>query len=177
MKEVQMDLILVDEHNKSLKTRCDIIDFDNLDISISDISRKMYNVMVDNNGIGLAAPQVGLLKRFFIMFIDGEFFTCINPEIIVEGLEYNVAKEGCLSFPKLYLNIKRPTEISVKYYDADGKRIVRDMKGLMARAFSHELDHLDGVTFDSHASKLGLKMAKEKRIKKQKKLFRNKSIF
>ena len=94
-----------------------------------------------------------------------QLIACINPEIItIEGEEKGL--EGCLSFPELWLNVKRPSNVNVKYQSVNGEVIEQSFTGLKSRVFQHELDHLDGVCFDTRVGPVALDLAKEKRRRK-----------
>lgn len=106
----------------------------------------MAETMRKADGIGLAAPQVGILKRVVVVAMDDEIIELINPEIVAQSGE-QVGLEGCLSFPGMSGTVKRPAEVTVRAMDRHGN--VRDITGtgLLARAFCHEVDHLDGIVF------------------------------
>lgn len=128
----------------------------------------MFEFMVKSGGIGLAAPQIGVSRRVFVMGndnwgLDRKLYV-FNPKII-EGLEEEICEEGCLTFPLLFLHVKRYKKISVAYQDENANTIERQFDGIMARCFQHELDHLNGVLFINHVSKLKLDMAIKKRNK------------
>lgn len=132
----------------------------------------MCNFMTENNGIGLAANQIGLTKRVFVMGshnIEGfpKPFALFNPEIIESSEEQLVEKEGCLSYPDLWLSIKRPAVIKVRYQNSKGDIIEAGMSGLIARCFQHELDHLNGICFVDKVSQLKLQLAMKKIIKRR----------
>ena len=131
----------------------------------TELVRQMTKVMFENNGIGLAAPQVGILKRLFIMGNADKLIVCINPTI-VEGQEEYRDIEGCLSFPDLWLHVKRFKSIKVKYQDITGNVVETTYSGLIGRVYQHELDHLDGVCFDTRVGPVSLDLAKRKRKKK-----------
>ena len=96
--------------------------------------------MFEKNGLGLAAPQIGVNKRVFVMGNQQRSYICVNPEITnSSGLERD--QEGCLSFPGLWLNVERPATITVKYQDIIGRIQEHEFTGLPARVFQHELDH------------------------------------
>jgi peptide deformylase len=116
---------------------------------------------------GLAANQVGLNLRMFVMGSDFAEFVCINPEIISHNNVTVLDTEGCLSFPKLFLKVPRCESVTVKYFDEDLKEVNCEFKGTFARCFQHELDHLNGITFNSKVSRLVLAMAMKKRQEKQ----------
>lgn len=132
---------------------------------------EMISTMKEANGLGLSAIQVGLPKRFFIMhdIVDSkEDIVCINPKILETFGNKVKQPEGCLSFPALFLKVPRYDKIVVEFTDLDNKTEVHILEGLIAQVFQHELDHLDGITFDTQVSRLHLNMAK----KKQQKLLR-----
>jgi peptide deformylase len=159
-----MDLKLVDENNIILRQVSSAWDF-TVDGDPNDLIRRMAKVMMENNGIGLAAPQVGISKRIFVMGNETKLYACINPEII-EGTGIAMDREGCLSFPDLWLNVKRQESIKVKFYNAVGSEIITEFTGLIARVFQHERDHLDGICYDTQVGKLSLEFAKKRRKKK-----------
>ena len=106
----------------------------------------MLEFMIQENGIGLAATQIGIAKRLFVMSVHGRDRICFNPEIIESSDVLIEFAEGCLSFPGDQCTIKRPDTIIVRYQDAAGNWIEDNLVGLEARCFQHELDHLDGIT-------------------------------
>jgi len=106
----------------------------------------MYETMVAAPGLGLAAVQVGVLRRVAVIEIDGQKYELVNPQIIEqEGEDIDV--EGCLSLPEYYGTVKRPVKIKVKYLDRYGKEQQAEAQGYAAHCFCHELDHLDGILF------------------------------
>lgn len=110
--------------------------------------RRMFELMYENNGIGLAAPQVGWNARLFILNIngtpEGEERVLINPRIISRSGTVNDA-EGCLSFPGLFVKVKRSRDITVEYEDLEFRPHQTKCDGLLARAVQHEMDHLDNI--------------------------------
>jgi len=126
----------------------------------------MFETMRDAGGVGLAAPQVGVSKRFFVMDVPDEDgnsnpLTIVNPEIIsVEGEQ--IGDEGCLSFPGLYQTVKREMRVIVKGEDVAGEKIELDLKDLAARCVFHETDHCDGIVFLDRMTVLKREMAKRK---------------
>jgi len=107
----------------------------------------MIQVMADNKGVGLAAPQVGLSQRLFIMRLDdGTIEMCVNPQIKALSPDTVQSTEGCLSHPGLEVTTRRHREITVAYYTMDGGFVLRSMRDLEAIIFQHEMDHLNGVT-------------------------------
>ena len=162
-----MEIKLVKENDEVLRQHATSWDF-NIDGDPSELIKDMAKAMMENNGIGLAAPQIGILKRIFVMGNEQKLFACINPEIL-EGKGEYMDQEGCLSFPNLWLNVKRYEKVKVKYYNALGEEIISEFEGIIGRVFQHERDHLDGVCFDTRVGKLSLEMAKNRRKKKLRK--------
>lgn len=124
---------------------------------------EMFETMSLENGIGLAAPQVGVNKRVVVLDLSHEGikpFALINPEII-KGSGEDIDNEGCLSIPGVYLPVRRYTKIKVKARDANDRQTVFEATGLLARAIQHEIDHLDGALF---VDKVEDKEALEKEI-------------
>jgi peptide deformylase len=135
---------------------------------------KMYS------GLGLSANQCGVFERVFVIGNEDMVIPCINPKVIriVGAVEKN--REGCLSFPGLFLNIERPLSIDVEFYDVNGKLINTTFEGLTARCFLHELDHMNGVRMVDYVKPLALKMARQKQqklIKKVKRLQKDNGTF
>jgi peptide deformylase len=115
-----------------------------IDDSIRNFCASMIDAMYANNGIGLAAPQVGVSKRIIIIDVDGSPLVMINPEIITQSDKQVVMNEGCLSIPETYIDLNRPESISVKFRDRKGIPHHNSYSGLTARVIQHEIDHLDG---------------------------------
>ena len=135
-----------------------------------DLSKKMYNSMVKYGGIGLSCNQVGLPFRMFVMgghpqIEDGKVRNCFNPLINDVSPETVLMKEGCLSYPFLFLSIKRPKWVNVKYTDENGETIDEYLHGMSARIFQHENEHMNGYVFTDLVSKFKLERAKEARKK------------
>jgi peptide deformylase len=119
--------------------------------------------MEANRGMGLAAPQIGMPLRFFVMrTTDGRSIACFNPQIISVSSDTEKGDEGCLSFPDLWLKVRRPIKAEVRYFDQNGNLVNETFENLNARAFQHELDHLNGVVFTTKVSNLSLSMAKKR---------------
>lgn len=119
-----------------------------IDEKIKTLVDDMLETMYKYNGVGLAAPQVGILKRVVVidLYDNNGPIVLINPEIVKEKGEQEV-EEGCLSFPNQFAKIIRPAEVTVKYQDIDGNEIKLKAKELLAQAISHEVDHLEGILF------------------------------
>lgn len=107
----------------------------------------LTNTFVDPEGVGLAAPQVGISEQFFIAKFDEEFVPFFNPKILEYGKKEKEFLEGCLSIPDYYGEIARPTSIKVSYLTKDNQQITETLKGINAMIFQHEYDHLHGRLF------------------------------
>ncbi len=152
-----------------------------IDADIQAQAEKMMNTMYETRGIGLAANQVNILNRMFVMDVDptcwkyknegdqilqiesvhreGEDLTpnplvMINPEIVKKSEQKSVYLEGCLSIPQQYAEVTRPAHVTVEYIDTDGNKQTWDASGLESHCVQHELDHLDGVLFIDYLSRL-----------------------
>ncbi len=113
----------------------------------------LAETMRSADGVGLAAPQVGILRRMVVVELDGVLYELVNPEIVrKEGVQYG--SEGCLSVPGYVGDVERPMKVTVKALNRYGEPVEYTGEGLLARAFCHELDHLDGVLYTSKAHDL-----------------------
>ena len=157
------DYTLVKETNPILITPADPWDWTH-DGDVTNIARDMLKIMFENYGIGLAATQLGINKRIFVMGNPQLSYICVNPEII-EGQGRIKDEEGCLSFPGLYLHVNRYESVKVKYYDMLGREHINEFKDIQSRVFQHEFDHLNGVCFVNKVSKLSLELATKRRKK------------
>ena len=115
---------------------------------LDDMAETMYKA----EGVGLAAPQVGLLRRFCVVDVGDGLIELINP-VIVEKSGSQTGAEGCLSVPERYDEVERPMKVTVRAQDRHGNNIVVTGEGLKARAFCHEIDHLDGILFIDRTKK------------------------
>ena len=114
------------------------------------LSRVLIDNMIHHNGIGISANQIGIWERAFAMIRDvenNEVMVCFNTRIIKSYTEEVEMEEGCLSYPELFLKIKRPDKIVVKYEDEDKKTHKLKLQGLASRVFQHEYDHMEGIDF------------------------------
>jgi len=140
-----------------------------------ELSDAMFESMSKYGGIGLSANQVGLPFNMFVIgghpsIEKGLKMTCFNPMIVSTGEEEIMMKEGCLTFPFIFLDIKRPRKIVAKYTDENGDLQEAHLDGMMSRIFQHEYDHMLGRNFTERVSKFKLKRAMEKREKMMKKI-------
>ena len=142
-----------------------------LKILMDDMLETMYAA----SGIGLAAVQVGVLKRVIVIDISKDkekknplFF--INPEIVSKSNKTSIYEEGCLSLPGYFAEIERPAECKIEYLDYNGKKSEMNANGLLATCIQHEVDHLNGVLFIDYLSKLKKDMIIKKLVKHKKEL-------
>jgi peptide deformylase len=132
-----------------------------------ELTEKMFELMRKYGGIGLSANQVGLPFNMFVLgdhpqLENGLKMACFNPMIISSSEEKVVMKEGCLTFPFVWLSITRPRKVVVKYEDENGELKEGHLDGMMSRIFQHEYDHMLGRVFTEYASKMKLDMAYKK---------------
>ena len=138
-----------------------------------ELSEAMFDTMKKYGGIGLSANQVGLPFNMFVVgdrpeIEKGLKMTCFNPMIISSSVEEETMKEGCLTFPFVFLNITRPRKVVVKYEDENGDLKEGHLDGMISRVFQHEYDHMLGKTFVDGVSKMKLDMAYKKAEKQMK---------
>ncbi len=134
-----------------------------MDGEVKKLADDMLETMYDAPGIGLAAIQIGVARRMLVLDVskDGEDkkpLVFINPEIVASSDARSVYEEGCLSIPDYYAEVERPAGITVKHLDRDGKEQLMEADGLLATCLQHEIDHLNGVLFIDHISKLKREM-------------------
>ena len=142
--------------------------------NLQELITNMFETLKRSEGVGLAAPQVGLPIRMFIIDLDvmsddepqykGYLHTFINPEILEESEEETSMEEGCLSIPGIHESVKRPEEVHVKYIDENLQPQEKWLSGFEARVFQHEFDHLDGKMFVDHLSGFRKQLIKSKLV-------------
>jgi len=146
-----------------------------VDAEIRKLAADMFDTMYHEKGIGLAAVQVGVLKRLLVADVTwredggpGAQYALINPEILESSEDPHVYKEGCLSFPDQFADVERPATVRVRYTDLNGDTQEEDFEGLLATCIQHEIDHINGITFVDHISlaKRDLIIRKLKKLKK-----------
>ena len=131
-----------------LREKCIPVEPEEINDDFRKFLDEMFETMTKANGVGLAAPQVGIAKRFFVIIADDEVRRVfINPQILSTSAEMCDYEEGCLSIPSLYESISRPAKVTVQALDQNGKRFTIDADGFLARIIQHENDHLDGIMY------------------------------
>ena len=146
-----------------------------VDDHLRKFMREMLETMYEAPGIGLAAIQVGILKRLIVIDLARENekknpLFLINPEIIYRSKDTSVYEEGCLSLPGQFAEIERPSECTLKYIDFNGNKKELKADGLLATCIQHEVDHLDGILFIDYLSKLKKDMIIKKLVKQKKEI-------
>jgi peptide deformylase len=149
-------------------------DVERVDAEIRMLIDDMFDSMYEAKGIGLAAIQIGVPKRVIVMDLaqtedDTEPYVFINPKILWTSDDVAVAEEGCLSVPDIWEDVERPTRIKAEHLDREGRPVTLEAEGLLAICLQHEMDHLQGVLFLDHLSRLKRsialrKLAKTKRL-------------
>ena len=173
IKDDELQILpLYDDNHQMLTQKIPIYEGRFPNGTLTVLSKRLKMTMKLYNGLGLAANQCGVFERMFVMQHDGKVLTCINPKIVDESDEVQDIKEGCLSFPGMFLNLKRSKWINAQWTDENGTEYEAMMEGVPAVVFQHELDHLNGVKMTDNLKPLALKMAKEKQIKFIKKIKR-----
>jgi len=114
------------------------------DEELARLTERMTGLMHDAEGVGLAATQVGILRRLFVFHDEGEDRVIVNPVLTVRGKESEVDEEGCLSLGPIRMPVERAVEVTLDGFDAEGKAVHLELEGMSARVVQHELDHLDG---------------------------------
>ncbi len=138
------NILTVDTENESLRKRSREVE--KIDAKILDLIEDMKETLYDKNGVGLAAPQIGILKRIIVIDIGEGPIVLINPVIVYQKGEV-VDAEGCLSVPGIWGTVNRPQEVIVRGMTPDGETVEMTGKGLLAKAFCHEIDHLNGIIY------------------------------
>jgi peptide deformylase len=172
-----MLLPLVIYPDPRLKTRSTPVETVNEEIRA--LAENMLETMYHERGVGLAAVQVGVLKRLLVADVEwkeevdgayakGKQWVLVNPEIVDDSEELNTHKEGCLSFPDQSADVTRPKTVRVRFLDLEGKEREEEFEGLLATCVQHEIDHLNGIVFPDRVSpvKRDIIVRKAKKIKK-----------
>ena len=146
-------------------------DFATPQIDPEELALRLTVTMKMYGGIGLSAVQCNILLRVFSLYCD-ENIVCFNPTILGLTDETSYDKEGCLSFPGIYLSIRRPVGVKLEWYDKKGERHEGEFSGLTARAIIHEMDHLEGILFTKYVGSVTMQLAKKRRKKMIKRIER-----
>ncbi len=166
---------ILTEPDPILRKKCEPLE--KVDEETKKLMDDMLDTMYAAPGIGLAAIQVGILKRLVVIDISKEEekkkpIFLINPQIIHQSKNTSVYEEGCLSLPGQFAEIERPAECTIKYIDYNGKEKELKADGLLATCIQHEVDHLNGILFIDYLSKLKKDMIIKKLVKQKKEIER-----
>lgn len=142
---------LLPENHEMLKTKIEEFDFDNAIVNPAELANILLENLHHYNGLGLSANQIGLPYRACALRFD-PLLVMFNPRIVDTSNEQVLLEEGCLSYPHLFIKIKRPKHIRVRYSDPFGNIKTDKFTGMTARAILHEMDHLDGIVFTTRAN-------------------------
>lgn len=153
---------LVDKNHPILSRRVDQFDFDQPPIDPIELATHLVEMLNKYNGLGLAANQLGLPYRAFAMRTEPRL-VCFNPQIVYQSDDHIVLEEGCLTYPGLYVKIRRPSWIRMRFTEANGDVRTEKFYGITARCVQHELDHLEGINYLSRASRIHLDRAKRQK--------------
>ncbi len=168
-----MILELLKPDHPMLRMKLDVFDFDNPPVDPFELSNNLIETMVHNKGLGLSANQCGLPYRVFVMW-SSPTKICFNPRLVDQTSEDVLLDEGCLSYPNLFVKIKRSKVIKVRYQDEMGKIQNEKFIGMTARCFLHELDHMDGIVYTSRANPIHLNRARNQQKLVEREIKRNK---
>lgn len=159
---------LVNPYDKVLWTKTEQFDFNRPPMLPRQLATSLLHTMGKYGGIGLSANQVGLPYRVFVMGHGTTFYCCFNPEIVESVGESDKYSEGCLTYPGLFLKVKRATRIKLRWTDENRQQREETFDGFTARVVQHEMEHLDGTCFTKSVSPIKLQQAKDKvRIQKR----------
>lgn len=139
--------------NGLLTTYINNFDFDNPPVDPGTLTIELYKFMLENNGIGLAANQVGLNYRVFVMY---PAIVCFNPRVILYSQQYSLKEEHCLSYPGLAVKVKRASNVFTSYQNVSGEFVSRSFDGMHSHVFQHEMDHLNGKVHLDKASRANI---------------------
>ena len=164
-------LTIIKYPNPILRERMPEFDFSNPSVDTKLLEKEMLETMYASNGIGLSANQVGKRIRAFVMGNPSEpdrGFICFNPIVVANTTEVDDLLEGCLSFPDIYVKIKRPVSIKARWQNTEGVWQESEFSNYDCKCFLHELDHLEGITYQDRTSDLKWSLAVQKSIKRKK---------
>lgn len=170
LQKISYDILpLYDEYHPMLSATLSDFDFKNPPVDPNKLAGDLLATMRAYNGIGLSANQCGLPYRVFVMEPN---FVCFNPRVLSQG-KMQKDKEGCLSFPGLWLHVERPIYVEAEYETASGITTNHRFEGLTARCYLHELDHMNGIKFTTYVGKTSLQLARQRQGKFIKKVTRD----
>ena len=155
-----MNLEFVPETSPVLLQECKEFDFNNPPFDPKEFAQALHDKMVRSDGLGLSANQVGQPYRVFVMRTDEKPYAVFNPRVVNVSDKELIMKEGCLSFPLLYLNVKRPDSIRIRFQDENGKTRTEKFIGMTARIALHEFDHMLGKVYTQKASQYETQQSK-----------------
>ena len=165
---------LLEPNNLILRTRMESV---SKECDREKVRQDLIDSMEHYQGVGLSANQIGIAERVFIMYEDintRKILTCFNPKIVETSKEEISINEGCLTYPGVWLMVKRPIAIKVEFEDEKGKKHKRTFDDLSSRIFQHEYDHMEGTDFTQKVSRLKIDRAMQKLNKTVKKLQKSK---
>ena len=165
---------LLEPNNLILRTRMESV---SKDCDREKVRQDLIDSMEHYQGVGLSANQIGISERVFIMYEDvntRKILTCFNPKIVETSKEEISIDEGCLTYPGVWLKVKRPIAIKVEFEDEKSEKYEITLEGLSSRIFQHEYDHMEGTDFTQKVSRLKIERAMKKLNKTVKKIQRSK---
>lgn len=151
---------LVPSNSPILKQKMEEFDFSNPPTDPVQLAHDLAETMLDNNGLGISANQMGLPYRVFAIKAE-KIIVCFNPKIVDYSEETIYLEEGCLSYPDLYIKVKRPRTIKMRYTEPNGNTLTTVFSGLTARVALHEFDHMEGITYLQRANRFHVDQAKK----------------
>ena len=174
VEEKILPLPILTEGNPSLKIPVEEVDITQItQPEIQKFIKQLKLTMRTYNGVGLSANQCGLKFRMFVIGTDQFQMACINPRIIDVDGEPKLMREGCLSYPALFVSVPRYEGVLVEYYNENSEKKEMWLRGITAQCFQHELEHLDGKVFLERVKPLAMQMARKRQTKLIKKIVRH----
>jgi len=165
---------LLEPNNRALRVRIESV---SKDCNREKVRQDLIDSMEHYQGVGLSANQIGIMERVFIMYEDvtvRKILTCFNPKILETSKEQILMDEGCLTYPGVWLKVKRPIAVLFEYEDEKGEKHQKEFQGLPSRIFQHEYDHMEGTDFTKRVSRLKIDRAMTKLNKTVKRLQKSK---
>lgn len=159
-----IEMKYVQEDSPILLNECQEFDFTNPPYDPKELAQALHDTMVKSDGLGLSANQVGIPYRVFVIRTGDEPYALFNPRIVDVSEKEVSMKEGCLSFPLLYLNVKRPDAVRIRFQNENGETTTEKFIGMTARIVLHEFDHMLGIVYTQKASQFETQRALRKRM-------------